>query len=352
MYQELTNKLISIPSNTSDFVQLQKVIETAQQAITTGHTTRYLDQSYPSLLVSNQPNTTHFRLILNAHLDVVPAPDHLFTPKIDGDKLIGRGAQDMKAAAAVMIHVFNEIADKINYPLGLQLVTDEETGGFHGTKHQIEQGIRADFVVAGEPTDYGINNQAKGILWAKITTTGQSAHGAYPWNGINAITKMNQVITALNQKFPVPATESWLTTVNLAKIETTNQTFNKVPDSCTLSIDTRFIPQDADTIAETIKNLIPDTQVEILLNEPSQYTAPDHPDILQLQKITQQIIGQTPPNIQKHGGSDIRLFNAVGCDGITFGPIGAGLHTDEEWVSLSSLEYYHQILKQFCLSLT
>jgi len=128
-----------------------------------------------------RPN--NFKIILNAHLDVVSGRKEQYKPYEKDGKLFGRGAIDMKGAAAVEILVFKEIAKKVSYPLALQLVTDEEIGGFCGTKYQIEKGVRADFVIAGEPTDFGVNNKAKGIIWLKIKTKGKAAHGAYPWRG-------------------------------------------------------------------------------------------------------------------------------------------------------------------------
>ena len=128
-----------------------------------------------------------FKIILNAHLDVVSGREEQYKPYEKDGKLFGRGAIDMKGAAAVEILVFKEVAKRVSYPLALQLVTDEEIGGFCGTKYQIEKGVRADFVIAGEPTDFGVNNKAKGIIWLKIKTKGKSAHGAYPWRGKNAL---------------------------------------------------------------------------------------------------------------------------------------------------------------------
>ena len=70
-----------------------------------------------------------------------------------------------------------------------------------------------------------------------------------------------------------------------------------------------------------------------------------------LQKSTGTITGTPAKIIVKHGGSDIRHYNGVHEDGVTFGPIGAGLHSDDEWVDIKSLEEYYQILKDFLLSL-
>lgn len=208
--------------------------------------------------------------------------------------------------------------------------------------------LRADFIIAGEPTEFGINNEAKGILWIKLKTVGKAAHGAYPWNGDNAILKIKKTIDLLEKEFPVPIKEEWQTTINLAWIKTFNQTFNKVPDNCHVGLDIRYIPKDKKDVLNRLRNLLSkDTTLEIIMNEPTQYTDRKNPYILSLQKIIKKVTGKTSPIIVKHGSSDIRHFNQVGCDGITFGPIGANHHGDEEWVSIKSLRDYYKVLKKF-----
>ena len=140
----------------------------------------FVSEGVRSCLVSTKTHQEmSFKVILNAHLDVVPGSDDQFAPFVKDGRLYGRGAYDMKAAAAVEILVFKELADKVSYPLGLQLVTDEEVGGFKGTKYQVDQGVRAEFIVVGEPTNLDIGHKAKGVLWLKIVFKGESAHGAY-----------------------------------------------------------------------------------------------------------------------------------------------------------------------------
>jgi succinyl-diaminopimelate desuccinylase len=259
---------------------------------------------------------------------------------------------DMKASIACFISVFKEVANKVNYPLGLQLVTDEETGGFNGTKYQIEKGVRSDFTIVGETTNYYIENQAKGIVWVKIFSKGKAAHGAYPWKGKNAIWEMQHFLINLEKKFPLPSRKQWVTTVNLAKINTANETFNKIPDNCEVWLDIRYIPQDKDTIIKTVKNLLPKGfKLEILVKEPAQFVNENNYYIEQLQKIGKSVIKKKVELNQGQGSSDARHFTRVNCDAIEFGPLGAGMGTDNEWVDIKSLEKYSLILKNFLLSI-
>ena len=49
-----------------------------------------------------------------------------------------------------------------------------------------------------------IANEAKGVLWLKVSCKGKTAHGAYPWRGENAIAKMHRFLGDLCKEFPVP----------------------------------------------------------------------------------------------------------------------------------------------------
>jgi succinyl-diaminopimelate desuccinylase len=101
---------------------------------------------------------------MNLHLDVVTGNPDQFNPQIEGDRLIGRSAADMRGPAAAMILAYIDQASNLDIPLALRITTHEESGGIYGTKYQLSQGITADFVIAGEPTNLDIVTQAGGLL--------------------------------------------------------------------------------------------------------------------------------------------------------------------------------------------
>lgn len=349
----LSKQFISIPSTKENPGWLKRILEIAENEVRGYKIEKFEKDGVFSFLAYNtKTRPKRFKIILNAHLDVVSAKDYQYNPYEKGGRLYGRGANDMKAAAAVMILVFKELAKKLNYPAALQLVTDEETGGFNGTKYQIDQGVRADFIIAGEGSNLAIKNQAKGIIWGKIKSRGQTAHGAYPWQGKNAIWKANEILNQIKKVFPEHKKEIWKTTINIARIETSNQTFNQVPEDCLISFDLRYIPEDKDKVIKKIKEILPkDSKLEFLLKEPAQFTPESNQYIKALKKAAKKITGKKALIIARHGGSDIRHFNRVGCSGVEFGPKGEGLHTDNEWVYIRSLEEYYKILKDFLLRL-
>ena len=349
----LTKQFISIKSTSDNQKVLGNILEIALSNLI-GHTIEQFEhEGTKSVLIYNaKKRPSKFEIILNGHLDVIPGKEYQYLPKIKGDKLYGVGSMDMKASVACLIMVFKEMANKVNYPLGLQLVTDEEIGGFNGTKYQIDKGVKADFVIAGESTNFNIVNKAKGILWVKISTRGKTAHGAYPWKGENAIWKMNKFLNILQEKYPIPIKESWVTTVNLSKTQTSNQTLNKIPDDCEIWLDIRYIPQDSDTVLNNIKALLPNGfKIEIVENEPSMNVYENNKYLKLLQKTGEQITGKKVYLYGAQGSSDARHFTKNGISGIEFGPIGGGIGSDNEWVSIKGLEQYYQIIKNFLLSI-
>lgn len=348
----LTKKFISIKSIANNAKALDEILDLALLYLK-GYTIELFKRNgiKSALIYNAKKRPKKFKIILNGHLDVIPGKEHQYTPKIKGGRLYGVGSMDMKANAACLIMAFKEVANKVSYPLGLQLVTDEEIGGNNGTKYQIEKGVRAEFIIAGEPTNFDIVYKAKGILQVKIFINGKTAHGAYPWKGENAIWKMNEFLNILKKKYPISNHETWVTTVNLSRIETNNQTFNKIPDDCITWLDIRFIPEETKTIKKSLLQLLPKLATFDVINyEPAMLTEKNNEYIKLLKKIAQHKAGKTVRLRLAHGSSDARHFARVNCSGIEFGPIGEDIGSDYEWVYISSLKSYYQILKDFLLA--
>lgn len=349
----LAQKLISIKSTAENKRALDQALLFALSNLKGYQVERFHNKGVESVLIYNtQKKPKKFKILLNGHLDVVPGKEYQYEPKIKGDRLYGVGSMDMKASVACLIMVFDELANKVKYPLGLQLVTDEEIGGFNGTKYQIDKGIKADFVIAGESTSLNIVNKAKGIIWAKISSKGKTAHGAYPWKGVNAIWQMNKFLNLLEKSYPIPSKEIWKTTVNLSRIETTNQALNKIPDDCTVWLDIRYIPEDSDNIIDSLKKMMPaQFKLEIITKEPPLFVKDDNHYLKILKKQGELVTNKKVVLYGAQGTSDARHFTKVNIDGIEFGPTGGNIGADNEWVSIKSLEQYCQILKNFLFSL-
>lgn len=350
---DLAQKLIEIPSVSSDRKQCEKVLKLVNRKLKKFNKREFSKNGVKSLLFyTGKKAAGNHKILLNAHLDVVPANVEQLKPKVKGGKLYGRGAFDMKAAASVMILVFKQLARDLPYDIALQIVTDEEIGGQNGTKYQADKGILADFVITGENSDLQIDNQSKGILRIKLTANGTSSHSAYPWLGDNAIVKLNKVIDAVLKRYPIPRKEVWRTTANLTKISTTNNAGNKVPDYAEAEFDIRYIHKDTKSIREKLKKAVGrGVHIEFLRFDPPTFTDPHNEYVQKLMKSIKVITGRNAKTIAKHGSSDIRFYNARGIPSVALGPKGGNHHAEEEWVDIKSLYTYSEILKDFLLTL-
>src|SRR3954470_19795874 len=130
-------------------------------------------------------------VVLHGHLDVVPGNEEQFAPKVDGDRLVGRGAYDMKGGLAAMMCATRDLAAQEAVRVHFVCVSDEESEeeANRGSDHLVEQGYVGDFAITGEPTDLRIGVQAKGVLAMRIEVAGKAAHGSTPWEGDNAVLK-------------------------------------------------------------------------------------------------------------------------------------------------------------------
>ena len=350
---ELSKKLIFIKSDPENKLELNKALDLIKSEFKGFTIEDFEKNNKKSILVSNsKKGQRNFRVILNGHLDVIPGKDFQYNPIIKDGKLFGVGSMDMKSNVACLVKVFKEVSKKVEYPIALQIVTDEEIGGFDGTKYQIDEGVRSDFVISGETTNFNIVNRARGIIWLKIHSKGLTAHGAYPWRGENSIWILNEFLNKLKNEFPNPKEEDWKTSVNLAKIEVGNNTFNKIPDESVCWLDIRFIPEDRDLVIPKIQSLMTNNmEMEIVANEPALFVDESNYYLQHLKTVCKNIRGEESIFYGAKGSSDARHFTRVNNDGIEFGPIGGGIGTDEEWVDISSLEVYYNILKEFLVSL-
>lgn len=350
---DLAKQFIKIKSVSDNPKALDEVLGMALSQLDGFRIEKFQSNGFPSALVYNtKTRPKKFRVVLNGHLDVIPGKDHQYKPKIIGNKLYGAGSMDMKSSVACLIMAFKETAKKVDYPLALQLVTDEQAGGLYGTRHQIGKGVRGDFIIAGEATNLNIVHKAKGVLWLKISCTGKTSHSAYPWQGENAIVRMNEFLNQLKKKYPRPKKEVWKTTISVSKIETTNNVFNKIPDDCTAWLDIRYVPEDKGMILKQIKNILPKgCTLNINFEQEPLFVEKNNPILKKLQKTASDILKRNVLLYGANGTSDVTYYAEVGCSGVEFGPVGMTGNTEDEYVDIPSLDVYCQILKKFLLNI-
>jgi acetylornithine deacetylase len=296
----------------------------------------------PSVLVRARGTGGGGTLLLCGHLDTVTvdgmqAPH---APRVDGDRLYGRGAYDMKAGVAAALIAAREAA-----ALGLAgdvvvaAVADEEHASL-GVQEAL-RAVQADAAIVTEPTELAVVVAHKGFVWAEIEVSGRAAHGSRPHLGVDAIVKAGPVLTALGaldealaaREHPLLGRGSVHASVIAGGVE-----LSSYPARCVIGLERRTLPGEtaADVEAELAALVercrAADPALEatfrILLERDPFEADPEAP-------VVQALLAARPGPLAGAGyWADAAFIAAAGIPTAMFGPGGEGAHAQVEWVSI------------------
>jgi acetylornithine deacetylase len=319
----------------------------------------------PSVLVRARGSGGGRTLLLCAHLDTVnvdgmTAPH---APRVDGDRLHGRGAYDMKAGLAAALLACREAAG-----LGLAgdvvvaAVADEEHASL-GVQEAL-RAVRADAAVVTVPTELQVVIAHKGFAWAEIEVAGRAAHGSRPHLGVDAIVQTGAILTALGELDAALGAGADTASVGLsggprlhpllgrgsvhASLIAGGAEMSSYPARCVLSLERRTLPGEsaADLEAELHALLAraraahPELVAEArmgLVREP--FEVPETAEVVAAVRAAAAERGGAPPPVA--GASywaDSAFIAAAGIPTVLYGPGGEGAHALEEWVSIADTE--------------
>src|SRR5215204_2858184 len=293
-------------------------------------------------------------LVLHGHFDVVPGRPEQFVPRVEDDRMYGRGSYDMKGALAAMMCVLRDCADQDGVRVRFVCVPDEESEDIERRTSDdlVRRGLVGDFAITGEPTNLHVGIQAKGVLACRLIVHGRAAHGSTPWLGDNAVLKAIDVFRRI-ESLPFSRESSELfdrPSINLGRING-GDALNKVPDLCSMVVDIRYLPnQDPEDLLAQIRS-IPDIEVVKTFTRVPAYVSRSNPYVIALVSAVGRLTEGESMSVGRDGASDASSFLQAGIPAVEFGPAGAGHHGPDEWVSISSLARYHQALCDFVAGL-
>ena len=306
-------------------------------------------------------------LLLNAHMDTVGVAGMTdpFAPRVEGGRLYGRGAYDMKGSlAACMLAVAEAKQRGLRGDVILTAVSDEEFASV-GTE-AVAASLTADAAIVTEPTEMQVAIAHRGFVHLEIETTGRAAHGSRPDLGIDAIAKMGRVLVGveeLDRKLRAEPTHPYLGggSVHASLIEG-GQEYSSYPARCVLQAERRTIP--GETVAHARDELLAilgaasaeDTDfsadVRVLASR-APFEVPEDDEIATLvRRCAAPVIGSDPEIVGVPFWTDAALLAAAGIPTVLFGPVGEGAHAEIEWVDLRSLdrcvEIYVNVAAEIC----
>lgn len=310
---------------------------------------KYFEQEGLPSLVATTHDEKVPKVLLMAHIDVVPGTEKLFSLQDDENRLFGRGVYDMKFAAACYLQLAKELGPDIGkYNFGIMLTTDEEIGGENGVGMLLGKGYGGNVCILPDGGDnWQIESVCNGVWAVHLTAKGRAAHGSKPWDGENAIDKLVAGLDDIRHLFSYREPEKC--SLTLSQISGGNA-FNQVPAHAEATLDMRFIDgscyQEKRDAVEEIVSKHKLTLKTISQVDPHE-TDLKHPEVAQFIKIAQAITDRPIDPTRSTGSSDARFFDAAGIPVILIRPHGGGAHSEDEWIDKDGLFEFYDVLKNY-----
>ena len=372
---DLSQNLIRIPSVTACPDERLEEVHRAGGIIhdylkRSGLEVRYFDGKYPAVYAHFPGASSSPRILLSGHFDVVePDPDESqFTPHLEGDYLVGRGAADMKTVVATYLVFMKDTHQKMisgfikKYPsISLLLVGNEENGEAEpfGTPHVLaELGLKPGLLIAGERTGekgdelFGeVCIENRGVLRFEVVASGVKGHSGVKVVGGDLTEKLVNARAALNEIFSRHLTlegdDGWKSQARFPYIQVgTPGVYNVTASAGRLGVEIRPIPQDdmislkAEVETWCTQN---DFSVNFTVMENGVACSSANPALLDLLESIRLVSGNPAKIGKKLAGTSARF--APGGQAVVWGQSGIGPHARDERHYLPSIEPYYRVLE-------
>jgi acetylornithine deacetylase/succinyl-diaminopimelate desuccinylase-like protein len=316
-------------------------------------------------------------IVLNTHLDHVdPGEPTLWSvPPYSGtvvqDRIIGRGAADIKGPLAVQVYSMAALLRSGERPrrdIVFSGVVQEEIGGAGAEFWVRNLDYAVDLVILGEPSDNKIALGHRGIIQMWLKFNGRSVHASVPQEGENPNYALGKFLTRLNEAQSQLKSHPLLgpTTVSPTIIEVDTKSTNVTPAWTRVLLDFRTASESLNSLQAFVHELAgdwPHTISDAWCTPETPfaqsdnpifgfYTPPDDPKVQAVQKILSHEMGQLVPLTSYRFATDGRLFVPYNLTIIGYAASEeAQAHVVDESISIAkmqeSLRGHYQILRQF-----
>lgn len=312
-----------------------------------------LERRANSLLAAVRPiDPARRTVMLLGHLDTVPGGD-ANPVRIEGDRLYGLGASDMKAACAVILDVLAAHREREARHNVIGVLYAQEEGPFsrnelpllmEGCRDRFES---VDLAVAMEPTDGCIELGCLGTLHARVVFRGKRAHSARPWQGDNAIHRTAGLLDRLARRPPRNYDFE-----GLVFVESMSATLieggvapNVVPDLCTVNVNFRFAPGKDEEACRRELEAVVGGEAGFVIHDfcPSGRVVRDNALLDDLRRAA-----GNPEVRAKQAWTDVGRLSQAGIDAVNFGPGATSqAHRKGEWVSIAAVGHCRETMSDW-----
>ncbi len=299
------------------------------------------------------------QLVISTHVDTVGvstpetwASDPL-AARVADDKIFGLGSANAKGSIAAQLWLAEQVAAAGGPQRGeliFAFVGDEERLGPDGLAFVRERGVvTPESLIVGGPTANQLVIAERGVMWARVTARGRTAHAGDPSAGDSAILRMIRVIGAIERtlgpRLAARCDGAMQATLNIGRIEGGHNT-NAVPERCAIEIDRRLLPSETvdgafeELRAATTQVGEPDGSVvlERLTGTEGFKAGEDGAGVRAFRAAIEAETGRPAQFLNAMGVGDGRYFACDGIEIINFGPgDGAAGHAANEWVAIDQL---------------
>jgi len=305
---------------------------------------------HDSLIVHAARRNGAPRIALVGHLDTVRT-QHDGPPRVEGNRLYGAGAADMKSGLAVMIELVERL-DLSALPCDLTLIFYErEEGPFEENRlgpileaypdlHEL------DLAICLEPSDNQMQLGAMGSIHATLTFLGRTAHSARPWQGDNALYKAARFLRKLEDRQPhdVELDGYLFREVMTPTVMQGGGPRNVVPGRADLNVNYRFAPGRAPQEALAELQALAGDSCRVEATDLSPAGRPHADDRYIQHLMTCGVSGVR----SKQAWTDVARFDAIGVRGVNLGPGTASqAHQPNEYTELDHLAEGYAIFERF-----
>ena len=287
------------------------------------------------------------RVVIAGHLDTVPLNDNLPARREDG-VLHGLGTCDMKGGDAVMLKVAADLVEP-NRDLTFIFYEAEEVDSVHNGLRKLTESdpdlLEGDFAILMEPSNAAIEAGCQGTLRVDVRTTGERAHSARSWMGVNAIHRAAPILARLNDyeaRQPEIDGLTYHEGLNATGIRG-GVAGNVVPDECVVEVNFRFAPDRSEAEAEAfVRDFFEGYDVTVTDMAAGALPGLDLPAA---KAFVDAVGGEARP---KFGWTDVAQFTKLGVPAVNFGPGDPMFaHKQDEHVPTEHIERCERILKDW-----